>query len=125
VQDRERMRRDLEASKDDAIIHLNQEKEDLIVRFEKEREQLSNDIARVNGERDTIILNAENERQQLLAIAQQEKNGFFEKINLLKEELNKQVGENERLKRESAHKHEQDKNHLLNLQDELKRIRLQ
>ena len=76
-------------------------------------------------DRDTALLNAENERQQLLGLSHQEKNALQERINALKEEIVKQSGEYDRLKRESTLKQEQDRNHLLSLQDDIKNIRTQ
>ncbi len=94
-------------------------------RYEREKDQLNHDLALLAQDRDTALLNAENERQQLLGLSHQEKNALQERINALKEEIVKQSGEYDRLKRESTLKQEQDRNHLLSLQDDIKNIRTQ
>lgn len=58
-------------------------------------------------------------------LAQQEKNALFEKLNALKDENSRVNAELVKAKRDAGLKQEQDKNHIVSLQDDLKRIRQQ
>lgn len=65
VNDREKLRKELEQSREEAIILLNQERDDLINKYEKEKLILSHQVNAVANDRDNSLLNAENERQQV------------------------------------------------------------
>jgi hypothetical protein len=58
-------------------------------------------------------------------LGQQEKNALLEKLNVLKDENNKVNNELVRSRRDAQMKLEQDKTHIISLQDDVKRIRQQ
>ncbi len=58
-------------------------------------------------------------------MGQQEKNALLEKLNVLKDENNKVNNELVRSRRDAQMKLEQDKTHIISLQDDVKRIRQQ
>ena len=123
--DRERVRRELEQSREDAVNELRAEREEILSRHDREREQWQGELAAAVAERESALVNAESERQQLLSLNQQEKNALHERANAYKDELARVSGEFEKSRREFALKHEHDRNHLLSVQDEIKRIRTQ
>jgi hypothetical protein len=63
--DRERVRKELEQSREEAILMLNHERDELIQRFDREKGHLSNEVSAVSSDRDAVLINAENEKQQV------------------------------------------------------------
>lgn len=124
-QDRERVRRELESARDEAISVLNAERDEMSTRHEREREQWQSELAQAVSDRESAVVSGEAERQQMLSLHQQEKSALSERVSAYKDELARVNAELERSRRESALKHEQDRQHLLSVQDEIKRMRTQ
>lgn len=104
---------------------MSREREELVDKHEREREQWQSELATCVSERESSVMNAEAERQQMLSMHQQEKSALGERIAAYKDELTRVTAELEKNRREFALKHEQDRNHLMSVQDEIKRIRTQ
>ena len=65
IHDREKLRRDLELSKEEIVNLLHQEKDEMLMKFDKEKEFLHQNLNNLAADRDNALLNAENEKQQV------------------------------------------------------------
>ena len=99
----------LQQEKEAVLQRANEEKDELAGKLERERANLVNEIALIQKERDEQLLMAENEKQEELHVAANEKSTLFEKLKSHEESLAASNMENDRLKRESFTRAEQDK----------------
>jgi cation transport regulator ChaC len=99
----------LQQEKEAVLKRANEEKDELASKLERERANLVNEIALIQKERDEQLLMAENEKQEELHVAANEKSTLFEKLKSHEESLAATNIENDRLKRESFTRAEQDK----------------
>jgi hypothetical protein len=63
--------------------------------------------------------------KKILSLGQQEKNSLLEKLNGLKDENGRVNNDLVRCRRDAQLKQEQDKTHIISLQEDIKRIRHQ
>ena len=99
----------LQQEKESVLRRSNEEKDELASKLERERANLVNEIALIQKERDEQLLMAENEKQEELHVAANEKSVLLEKLKCCEETLAASNMENDRLKRESFTRTEQDK----------------
>ena len=124
ARERERVRFELETAREETIRQLTKEKDESTQRYEKEKEDLHYELANVITERDQALIEAENEKQKLLSIAQTERNSLAEKLSLTKDDFLRLQVEYEKTRRDAALHHEQDRQIILSLQDELKKFQI-
>lgn len=65
ARERERLRLELEAAREETIRQFIKEKDETTHRFEKEKEDLHYELANVITERDQALIEAENEKQKV------------------------------------------------------------
>lgn len=118
-------RRELENEREELIHKYNMERDDLIQNYEQEKEELAQEIMAIQRERDELLLMAENEKQQCLSLLEQEKCAINERLLKTQYELQSVDGELDRIKKESFHRQEQDKQNIIGLSNELKSFRSQ
>ncbi|CAF3320875.1 unnamed protein product [Rotaria socialis] len=124
TRERDKLRHELETAREESIRQLTRDKDESVQRYEKEKEDLHYEIANVITERDQSLMEAENEKQKLLSMAQTERNALAEKLSLTKDDLMRLQVEFDKIRREAALHHEQDRQVILSLQDELKKFHI-
>lgn len=65
TREREKLRHELEAAREETIRHLSRDKDETVQRYEKEKEDLHYELANVITERDQALIEAENEKQKV------------------------------------------------------------
>ncbi|CAF4083580.1 unnamed protein product [Rotaria magnacalcarata] len=124
TRERDKLRHELETAREESIRQLTREKDESVQRYEKEKEDLHYEIANVITERDQSLMEAENEKQKLLSMAQTERNALAEKLSLTKDDLMRSQVEFDKIRRDAALHHEQDRQVIISLQDELKKFHI-
>ncbi|CAF4826729.1 unnamed protein product [Rotaria sp. Silwood1] len=124
TREREKLRHELEVAREETIRQLTREKDDSVQRYEKEKEDLHYELANIITERDQSLIEAENEKQKFLSIAQSERNALTEKLSTTKDDLLRLQVEFDKIRRDAALHHEQDRQVILSLQDELKKFHI-
>jgi hypothetical protein len=65
VSERERLRRELEESREQVVTSLLQEKDEILNKHDKEKELLNHNLSNLAADRDALLLAAENEKQKV------------------------------------------------------------
>ena len=79
IRERDKLRHELETSREESIRQLIHEKDESTQRYEKEKEDLHYELASAITERDQTLVEAENEKQKVMscfAIISKQQNAF-------------------------------------------------